>query len=37
MGRECRTHEGEEEFIQDFGAKAGRKDTIRKICRRIIL
>jgi hypothetical protein len=30
MGRACSTYEGEEEFEQDFGAKAGMKETIRK-------
>jgi hypothetical protein len=30
MGKVCRTHMGEEECIQDFGAKAIRKKTTRK-------
>jgi hypothetical protein len=31
MGRACRTNGGEEECIQDFGGKARRKETTRKI------
>jgi hypothetical protein len=31
MGRTCSTHGEEDECIQDFGGKAKRKETTRKI------